>query len=353
MASSTAVELALRQLMSVLDRDFLPRIDTSDLGSKSTEAIRTCARSRSLAAFAALRIGDLAIDDAVKCVTDGSDDNGIDAIYFNKIDKTLYCIQSKIRTDGKGSIDVGESAKFLSGIRDLLNGKFDRFNKKLAAHQTIIDAALDDANTRLSAVIAYTGQDPISHHVQRVLDDFLEEQNKMNPEFATSAVWGLKDLHAHVRDYGQPKPITLDVQLKAWGRVSDPYDAYYGYVDTADVATWWQSYGARLLDKNIRYVLEGSNVNNEISRTLETNPGKFWYFNNGITALCTSVKKKPHGGSSTDAGTFTCTNVHIVNGAQTVGSIAAAHLKPGSKIITGKVGIRFLSKAYPPNSLVR
>ncbi|WP_420912651.1 AIPR family protein [Cyanobacterium aponinum] len=32
--------------------------------------------------------------------------------------------------------------------------------------------------------------------------------------------------------------------------------------------------------------------------TLKNNPESFWYYNNGITALCSSIQKKPLGGNS-------------------------------------------------------
>jgi hypothetical protein len=64
--------------------------------------------------------------------------------------------------------------------------------------------------------------------------------------------------------------------------------------------------------------------------TIKGNPERFWYFNNGITVLCGSVKKKAVHGNARDSGTFVCRDVKIVNGAQTVGAIFhASHTHPG------------------------
>jgi hypothetical protein len=82
--------------------------------------------------------------------------------------------------------------------------------------------------------------------------------------------------------------------------------------------------------------------------TLRNEPEKFWYFNNGITALCDSVRKKPLGGNSRDSGIFECTNVMVVNGAQTVGAIAAVNAQHPSVVARALVPVRFISLEQCP-----
>lgn len=50
-------------------------------------------------------------------------------------------------------------------------------------------------------------------------------------------------------------------------------------------------------------------------------PEKFWYFNNGITAIASEVKKSAMGGDENDLGIFHCTDLYVVNGAQTISTI--------------------------------
>ncbi len=64
-----------------------------------------------------------------------------------------------------------------------------------------------------------------------------------------------------------------------------------------------------------------SEVNHVISKTLNETPSNFWYFNNGITLLVQNLKRQAIGGNDKSVGMFECTNVTIVNGAQTVGTI--------------------------------
>lgn len=81
--------------------------------------------------------------------------------------------------------------------------------------------------------------------------------------------------------------------------------------------------GPDLLAKNVRVFLGDSEVNNVISETIAEDPKNFWYFNNGITVLCNSFEKSVAGGSDRSQGSFTITGASVVNGAQTVGTLAA------------------------------
>lgn len=100
-----------------------------------------------------------------------------------------------------------------------------------------------------------------------------------------------------------------------------PYNGYYGHVNGIEIYGWWDKYRKRLFSKNIRGVLGETDVNKEINLTLENNPELFWFYNNGITIIADSIEKNMVGGASTEFGQFTCNNISIVNGAQTVSTI--------------------------------
>jgi AIPR protein len=85
---------------------------------------------------------------------------------------------------------------------------------------------------------------------------------------------------------------------------------------------WWKSYGRRIVSANIRHALRATEVNNEIRQTATLNPERFWYFNNGITLVAEDASKAPAGAASRSAGVFSFKGASIVNGAQTVSSLA-------------------------------
>src|ERR1700693_4489900 len=85
-----------------------------------------------------------------------------------------------------------------------------------------------------------------------------------------------------------------------------------------------------------------TDVNDAIVDTLKNHSENFLYFNNGITLLCSELKKQPLGGKSKDSGVLECRGASIVNGAQTVGSIIHA-LSPHGSNSTARVLVRLIS----------
>ena len=89
--------------------------------------------TRSLAAYSVHFLTGADVDLCAKSVVDGGDDNGIDAIFYDRGQKILFLVQAKWIHDGKGEPDNGSIKKFVAGVGDLLNLSFDRFNAKVKA----------------------------------------------------------------------------------------------------------------------------------------------------------------------------------------------------------------------------
>ena len=68
------------------------------------------------------------IDVAAKAVTDGFNDNGLDAIFFDQNNDALILVQSKWSADGTKPIDADGTGAMATGVRDLFAARFDRFN---------------------------------------------------------------------------------------------------------------------------------------------------------------------------------------------------------------------------------
>jgi len=151
------------------------------------------------------------------------------------------------------------------------------------------------------------------------------------------------DLHTSLTVGLSGEPITLDIGIKAWGRVQDPQTAYYGQLNAVQIVDWWMKYRTRLFAKNLRGVLGDTDVNNEMRDTLEHQPKNFWYFNNGITIVAKKVSKTMAGGGDTDFGTFHCEDASVVNGAQTVGTIGRFGEGAPQKLEKVYVPIRVIS----------
>lgn len=96
----------------------------------------------------------------------------------------------------------------------------------------------------------------------------------------------------------------------------------------------FQKHGDRLFSANYRDYLGSTrrkgNINYEITQTAESEPGNFWVYNNGITALTKELQTTPQ---------LQIRGISVINGAQTSGALGDA-----SATATGasRVSIRFV-----------
>ncbi|QRG66007.1 AIPR family protein [Brevibacillus choshinensis] len=221
--------------------------------------------------------------------------------------------------DGKGEPSNGDLKKFFDGIRDLFNSRYDIFNHKVKKKQAEIENALYDVQTKYKVIVSYTGLN-FSRHNQKEVDDFLAEMNDAN-DVVTVSLFNQTRLHDSLKIIGSAEPINLNIVLKEWGKKTVPHKAFYGQVNALEIAEWWKNNENNLFSKNLRELLPDADINEEIRQTLEQEPEKFWYYNNGITMVCKDVNKTMLGGPDNDFGQFHCEDVSIVNGAQTLGTI--------------------------------
>ena len=290
--------------------------------------------------------GDLPTE-AAKTVTDGKDDNGIDALHYDVPTKTMYVVQAKWHGDGNGSFDRADVLKFTKGFGDLANLDLLRFNGKVRSKEKMINAAFADDQATYVLVAIHPGAHDFAPEPKQDLQDCLDKYNDTaDPdayELLRARILKQSDVHALVARGVQGAPIDIDIALFEWGEAKDPF-AVYGQVAASDVAKWWKNYYPQIVSQNIRMFLgTETEVNTGLQNTLLSEPGHFWHFNNGITVICREIRPKMLGGRSKDAGYFTCYDVRIVNGAQTAGSIAAVFDKKPDAVEGARVHARFIA----------
>jgi hypothetical protein len=315
----------------------------SDVSGHSDPAqIKKHFLTRGLATLAASQVADVPIVDLAKAVTDGHADGGIDLVHFDSVERTLYLVQSKWHDDGHGSIDVGDALKFIAGVKKVLDNDLASFNSRIQAKKNEIERALYDANAKFMLVLAHTGQEDLSADVLSCFDKYIDAQNDTS-ELMFFHVLKQAELHKAVATGLAGAPISVEVQLYGWAQVREPHQAVYGKVCANDISTWMMDHGSRLFERNLRQFLGTSTVNQDIVETLVKRPEEFWYFNNGITAVCSTLGKKPLGGNSSESAIFECTGFCVVNGAQTVGSIHAAAAMNPEAAAKAMVSVRIIS----------
>lgn len=328
----------VNHIQSAIDKRFRSLIDLSDAKSQEVEdALLT----RGLSAFVIAELSGAEDKIAAASVLDGYGDNGIDALYFDADERICYLVNSKWMKSGNGSVDVGSILKFKQGVHDFFLGNLDAFGPKMKKVSPPIVEILADSRNTFTLVVAYTGQHSLSPEAQKPLDELITALNDPT-ELVKLCIMGQSDLHGIIAQSALGETINLQIMLKQWGTVREPYTAYYGQVDLKDIATWGK-YGQYLYAKNLRGFKGNTDVNEGIINTIRTNPRNFWYFNNGITVIAAKVTPQALGSGTQESRVFDCEGVSVVNGAQTVGSICSAINSGVEGLQNARVLVRIIS----------
>lgn len=97
---------------------------------------------------------------------------------------------------------------------------------------------------------------------------------------------------------------------------TEEYTSYLCSISGYELAVLYNQYGSRLIEGNIRSFLQiRGKVNKGIRATILKEPGKFFAYNNGITATCSAIEMRDNQISK-------IINLQIVNGGQTTASLA-------------------------------
>jgi hypothetical protein len=341
-------KIQVNHIKTALDILFKDKIDMSDYGGKSEVEKQKAFFSRALAAYSLHILASAEIDNSAKSITDGFNDNGIDAVYYDVQQNTLFLVQSKLLEDGNGEPETGEMCKFRDGIIDLIEERYDRFNGKILDKLTIVKEAFSDSQIKLNILLSYTGKG-FSIDNQNIINNLIRDLND-------STVWtyftdfNLKSAHETLNTVLASKPINSDVSLSNWGTIDEPYPAYYGQISAYDLAQLWKNHRKKLFAENIRNFIGLSDINLGILKTIEAEPENFVYFNNGVTALCNEITPLPAKTVGRITGLFDCKGISIINGAQTVGSLGIAIDTFPEQLKKCKLFIRLISLNKSPDN---
>lgn len=334
--------LKMIRVQSKLDELFANKIDLAD--AKNDEERQNKYYTRAIAALAIVMRCGIDYDSAAKTITDGYHDMGIDAVYNDVSQKKLIIVQSKWRKDGNGSISQEESNTFISGIKRIINLDFDGCNKKLAAKQPEITAAIRDMDYQIEMIFCHTGSQNMENYSSRPIDELLGQVNEDDAtELLVFIESKLQDIYDCLANGQNSDNIVLDdVLLNNWGTIDTPYKAYYGTIPVAAIGEWFKQYGNRLFAKNIRYYKGITEVNQGIKEVLKNEPDKFFYYNNGIKLLCKKITKKAAYSVDRNTGLFALEGVSLVNGAQTTGTIGAVYAESPELLSSACVYIQMI-----------
>jgi len=278
--------------------------------------------SRSLAAFAIANLADITPAQAANSIINGENDNGIDAIYFDRMKNLLFLVQAK----AGNAPNMGDNKKFCDGIRDLVHQRFQKFNDGFARLQQDVEDALNTNGVKIVGCNIYLDESLSSH----VITDLKQLETELN-QFDRRFEW--QDLnigitHGWLTAKQAIAPVDVVLTLENWHCLDRPRRAFYGLVKASELASLYQQHNKSLFEKNIRYYLGTEDVNLAIAETVKEQPSELFYLNNGLTITCSAISLP--SGHKQESTQFTLTGFSVVNGAQTVGAIASVYNANGS-----------------------
>lgn len=301
--------------------------------------------SRALAAFSIHKLSGCTLDAAAGAVVDGGNDGGIDAIYHAEATNILWVVQSKYHRNGHGEPDLGSVMKFKTGVEYLLRGDFTAFQANAAWQELIprLPVIFGDSALQVRAVLVYSGINLVSEDRRRLFEDL---QGRVSPDtdYLQTQVCNLTTIHDWITGADQgPGVAEVELKLLKPGWVKDPFETVYGLISLADLAALYVLYGEKLIAANIRAYKGDTTVNEQITATVREEAAHFFYLNNGLTAYCKRLEIHNFDRDNPEKKRIHAFGLSIVNGAQTLGSIAKCFTDPLNPVQEGFVFLKVIS----------
>jgi hypothetical protein len=138
----------------------------------------------------------------------------------------------------------------------------------------------------------------------------------------------LKEFYIEAETLEQSIPERVEFQLSRGSfTIKDkPHKTLLAVVKGNQLVNLYRKERERLFAYNIRSYLGRKGLNKDMIATAENAPASFYYYNNGISAICTQF-------TVDDLNIFSAENFQIINGAQTVGALSTAKLDSDIEVL--------------------
>jgi AIPR protein len=332
----------IRQLKARLRADFTGRLPEAERGTPDERELNFL--SRALAAYAVHNLSGCAPDEAATAVVDGGGDGGIDAVFHAPDSQTLFVVQSKFMANGRGEPGLQSVSEYFSGVRDLLAGRFAAFEKNPAwrAVTPRLKAILDDL-VQVRLILVYSGVEIVSDD-RRERFAQLQDGYEGGRDFLQFETYGLTTVHDWVTGADEVAGVErIEITLLRPAVVAEPFEMVYGLARVADLVRLYRDHGDALVAANIREYKGSTEVNQSIAATLRERPEHFVYVNNGLTAYCTRLQILNTYRGNLEEKRMRVSGLSVVNGAQTLGTLAAHYADPAHAPSEAFVFVKLIS----------
>lgn len=305
--------------------------------------------SRSLAAYAIYKLSGCSLEEAAASVVDGGGDRGIDAIFYSPTTQILWVAQSKFIKNGSGEPSYKDVNEFVNdGLRNLLKGKFEVFKQNQALAKLIPELeGIFKKVAQVRPILVYSSISSITEDRRRLFEDFKKElYSDDEDDFIDFQICNLTTVHDWLvgADAGfGVQQVELKLLTPSWLKRGYPYETILGLLPLQDLADLYANHGKKLVVSNIRAYKGNTEVNARILATIENEPENFFYLNNGLTAYCARFEVHSLDRNNHESKRITAYDLSIVNGAQTLGSVAEYFKREPETVPQGNVFIKIIS----------
>ena len=261
-------------------------------------------------------IHNLDIVETRECITDGAGDKQIDAVYIDDQSATVYIIQGKFyggaTVDSEPLREVLSSWEQIKNLQSLQEAANDRLRMKI---NDIASAIEDDYEICFELITTSS----LTQSAEKDLDLFSEVLANNEQLNATLVLVDNETLRFRYDEaLNKTRPyINHDFNIEDGKYMEMTISGAKVVIAAILLKDCIKIPGIKdgsLFRKNVRQSLGNNNkVNKEIAQTLKKNSADFFFFHNGITAICSKI--------SITNNTLSVRELNVVNGCQSLSTI--------------------------------
>ena len=263
-----------------------------------------------------------------------SGDFGLDGVIYDPTTNGVILIQAAHRSKFSGEVEQKARSFFakLGEFKEVAAGKTpERVKDKVTS--LLRDSELDKANAQIKMVFVTdlaTGAGSPGEVLTSLAKSFQEQLSEQDQNL-TYEVMGRAEVNSayehlvNTYKYSGVQRESINLGSTTYFELPFPHRTLVIALSTNELRDLYNRKGVKnaLFNSNVRMALGGkSKINAGMTDTLKNEPESFFYYNNGVTATCTSYVL--------DGNRVIFENLQVVNGAQTVSTIGNSRIEAES-----------------------
>lgn len=254
---------------------------------------------------------DVEYDDQSDLVTDGSNDGGIDFVYYDDEDAKVIACQSKCTINLDYNTIINELDKMCSTTTNFSQGNTGIYNDRL---KLILQNSLDRLPDENTGNIEYNIFTTADVDVTAALKKIAITTHAFSPDAVT--IYTENDIEKKIQSAQESlqtissDKIKIDYPKNILHYESNVFNGIMVNALSTSIVALYNKYASKgLFDLNIRKYIKNTMVDSGIKKTLDNDRDDFWFLNNGIIIACNSF--------DIDGDIVKLYDFSVVNGGQT------------------------------------